>query len=65
MSKVGQQIIAAMEELLADMESGKPIRVTQVRRVETPDGPMHELVETTLQEHLKGTSHERTDQTEG
>ncbi len=34
-------ITDGLEEFLHDLEQGTPIKVTQVQRVQTPDGPMH------------------------
>ena len=41
MSKIGKRLIAGMEDLLRGLKAGKPMNVVQVRREETPDGPMH------------------------
>lgn len=38
---VQQRIIEALTEFKENLESGVPIEATEVRRVETPDGPMH------------------------
>lgn len=41
MSEFGEQLIEGLQDLLQKMRSGEPIEVTEVERVETPDGPMH------------------------
>lgn len=41
MSNFAKTVIDSMEQLLADLRAGVPIEATEVRRMETPDGPMH------------------------
>jgi hypothetical protein len=41
MSKFGKKIIEGLERLLRDLQSDESLEVTEVRRVDTPDGPMH------------------------
>lgn len=38
---VGQKIIEGLEDFLVKLRTGQSIKVTEVRRVNTPDGPMH------------------------
>ena len=41
MSKFGKKIIEGLERLLRDLQSEESLEVTEVRRIDTPDGPMH------------------------
>lgn len=41
MSDVGRRMIQALREFTERLESGAPITVCMVRRIDTPDGPMH------------------------
>ena len=41
MSDVGRRTIEALREFTQRLESGAPITAYMVRRIETPDGPMH------------------------
>jgi hypothetical protein len=41
MSEFGTRIVSAMQELVNKLEAGDEIEMTEVRRVHTPDGPMH------------------------
>lgn len=36
-----KQIIKSFQELAEKLGSGQPIEVTEIKREETPDGPMH------------------------
>lgn len=38
---VGQRIRRGLKQLATDLEAGVPVEATDVRRIETPDGPMH------------------------
>ncbi len=38
---VEKTIKERLEQFLADLKSGKPIKVTRIKKVDTPDGPMH------------------------
>lgn len=42
---IGQKILDGLEGFLIQLRSGKSIKVTEVRREETPDGPMHTFKE--------------------
>lgn len=42
---IAKQIISGLEDFLVRLRSGGPIKVTRVRRTETPDGPMHEFTD--------------------
>jgi hypothetical protein len=41
MSDFGKILIERLKHLLDDLKSGEPIGVTEVQRIDTPDGPMH------------------------
>lgn len=41
MASSGKKIIRTLKDFLAKLRSNEPIEVTEVRRIETPDGPMH------------------------
>lgn len=41
MTEVGRRTIQALREFTERLESGAPITAYMVRRIETPDGPMH------------------------
>lgn len=41
MSKLGQRLIERLKRLSEALANEEPIRVTEVTKVETPDGPMH------------------------
>lgn len=41
MSKHGQRIIDSMKDLLSKIENDEPLEVVEVRREDTPDGPLH------------------------
>lgn len=41
MSKMGKRIIRDLREFVGKLKRGEPIEVVQIRREETPDGPMH------------------------
>jgi len=45
---LGQKALDGLNGFLIQLETGKPIKATEVRRVDTPDGPMHIRRETTL-----------------
>jgi hypothetical protein len=45
---LGGKMIRGMREFLDRLESGQPIEVTEVRREETPDGPLHTRVKKTV-----------------
>jgi hypothetical protein len=36
-----EKILKRLEDFAKKLESGEPIKVTTVRRYNTPDGPMH------------------------
>ena len=38
---VAQKILDGLDDFLVKLRTGQSIRVTEVRREETPDGPMH------------------------
>lgn len=41
MITAGQKIIDGFEVFLRKLRGGEDISVTEVRRIDTPDGPMH------------------------
>lgn len=41
MNDVNERTIQALREFSALLENGVPLKVYMVRRIETPDGPMH------------------------
>ena len=41
MSSFGERLIKGLERLLNDLKDGKPMSVTEIQRIDTPDGPMH------------------------
>ena len=41
MSKIGKDIIKSLKSFTKQLKSGEDIEATQIRRVETPDGPMY------------------------
>jgi hypothetical protein len=41
MSKLGQRLIERLKRLSEALANEEPIHVTEVTKVETPDGPMH------------------------
>lgn len=43
-----EEILRRLEEFTKQLEEGQPIQVTQIRREETPDGPMHIVVRKSL-----------------
>jgi hypothetical protein len=45
---LGKEMIRGLREFLDRLESGQPIEVTEVRREETPDGPLHTRVRKTV-----------------
>lgn len=40
-SRVEKELLKALQEFAEKLEQGVPIEATEVRRVKTPDGPMH------------------------
>lgn len=38
---IGQRLVSGLEKLAAKMKRGDVLEVTTIKRVETPDGPMH------------------------
>lgn len=38
---IGQRLVSGLERLAKKTKRGDVLEVTQVKRVETPDGPMH------------------------
>lgn len=48
MGDIGKKILEGLEDFAKKLENGDPIEITQVERVETPDGPMHLRRKTTL-----------------
>lgn len=50
MITVGQKIIDGFEVFLRKLRRGEDISVTEVRRIDTPDGPMHTFDKKTLGE---------------
>jgi hypothetical protein len=45
--ELGKDMIRGLREFLDQLESGQPIAITEVRREETPDGPIHTRVKKT------------------
>jgi hypothetical protein len=41
MSKLGQKLIQRLKKITEALVNEEPIRVTEVTKIETPDGPMH------------------------
>jgi hypothetical protein len=46
--ELGKDMIRGLREFLGKLESGQPIEITEVRREETPDGPIHTRVKKTV-----------------
>lgn len=46
---VASRIIERLTDFTEKLERGEPVPATQVTRIETPDGPMHERKDVTLQ----------------
>jgi hypothetical protein len=56
---IGQKILEGLEDFLVKLRTGQSIRVTEVRREETPDGPMHLFKEKEIaadgeEDHISG-----------
>lgn len=41
MSEFGKKILERLRDFTKKLERGEPIETTEVRRIQTPDGPMH------------------------
>lgn len=39
--KLAKRLVRGMKQFIRKLKSNKPIKVTRVERIETPDGPMH------------------------
>lgn len=50
----GEKVAARLREFTEDLEAGVPIEATEVRRTETPDGPMHTRRPVVIRAQTKG-----------
>jgi Cu/Ag efflux pump CusA len=48
MTDVARRILEGLEDLMRRIKNKESVPITEVRRVDTPDGPMHVRTEKTL-----------------